>query len=53
MALAKALKLYDSVLKGLKLKVRKLLRLIPTFVEVAREKLAGGTYLATCHPEWG
>ena len=33
---------YSSVAKGLKLKVRKFWRLIPTFVEVAGEKLLRG-----------
>ena len=33
-----------NVVKVLKLKVRNLLRLIPTFVEVAREKLMGGAF---------
>ena len=40
------LKFHTSVVKGLKLKVRKFWGLIPTFVEVAREKVvAGGAYL--------
>ena len=34
-----ALKFYTSVTKGLKLKVRKFLGLIPIFVEIAGEKL--------------
>ena len=33
---------YTSVAKGLKLKVRKVWGLIPTFVEVTGEKLVGG-----------
>ena len=36
------LKFYTSVIKGLKLKVRKFLGLFPTFVEVTWEKLVGG-----------
>ena len=39
------LEFYASVAKGLKLKVRKFLGLIPTFVEVTREKLVGGPFL--------
>ena len=35
-----ALKLYNSVAKGLKLKVRKFWRLIPTILEVKEDKLA-------------
>ena len=35
------MKFYTSVVKGLKLKVRKFLGLIRTFVEVAGKKLAG------------
>ena len=42
-----ALKFYSSVAKGLKLKVRKLCELIPTFVEVTGEKLVRGPLLAT------
>ena len=41
LALDMALKFYTSVAKGLKLKVRKLLRLIFMFAEVTREKLVG------------
>ena len=37
-----ASKSYASVAKGLRLKVRRCCRLIPTFVEVTGEKLAGG-----------
>ena len=44
-----ALKLYTSVEKRLKLKVRKFLGLIPTFVEVTGEKLLGD--LLPRHPE--
>ena len=42
LALVIALKFYASVAKRLKLKVRKCWGLIPTFVEVAWEKLVGG-----------
>ena len=35
---------YTSVAKGLKLKVRKFLGLIPTFPEVTEEKLVGGAF---------
>ena len=45
-----ALKFYTGVAKGLKLKIRKIWRLIPTFVEVTGEKLVGG-FLP--HPEKG
>ena len=38
------LKFYNSVEKGLKLKVRKLQAIIPTFVEVTWEKLVGGPF---------
>ena len=41
LALGTNLKFYTSVAKGSKLKVRKFLGLIPTFVEVAGEKLVG------------
>ena len=37
-----ALKIYTSVAKELKLKVRKFLGLIPTFVEVTWKKVVGG-----------
>ena len=40
-----ALKFYTSVTKRLKLKVRTFWRLIPTFAEVAGEKLVGETFL--------
>ena len=39
-----ALKFYISVAKILKLKVRKILWLNPTFVEVSGEKLVGGLF---------
>ena len=39
-----ALKFHTCVAKGLKLKVRKFHRLIPTFVEVTVEKLVGSLF---------
>ena len=39
-----ALKFYNGVAKGFKLKVRKFYRLIPTFVEVTRENLVGSLF---------
>ena len=42
LALGTNLRFYTSLAKGLKLKVRKFLRLIPTFVEVTGEELVGG-----------
>ena len=39
-----ALKFYISMVKELKLKVRKFSGLIPTFVEVTGEKLVGGLF---------
>ena len=42
LALGMTLKFYTSIGKGLKLKVRKFLRLIFLFVEVTGEKLVGG-----------
>ena len=42
LALGIALKIYTSMAKGLKLKVRKFLGLLPMFVEVTGEKLVGG-----------
>ena len=45
LALGMALKLNINVAKGLKLKVRKFWKLIPLFVEVISEKLAGGFFL--------
>ena len=39
------LKFYTSVTKGLKVKARKFLGLVPTFVEVTREKLVAGSFL--------
>ena len=44
LALGMALDFYTSVAKGLKLKVRKFLGLIPTFAKVTEEKLAGGAF---------
>ena len=44
-ALDASLKVYTSVAKRLKLKVKKFLRLIPTFPEVTEEKVVGGTFL--------
>ena len=41
LALGTNLKFYTSVAKELKVKVRKFLGLVPTFVEVARKKLVG------------
>ena len=41
LALGTNLKFYTSVAKGLKLKVRNFLELIPTFVEVTGEKQVG------------
>ena len=44
LALGMDLKFYISVAKELKVKVRKFLGLIPTFVEVTREKHVGGPF---------
>ena len=44
LALDLALKFYTSVAEDLKLKVRKFLRLISTFVEVTGKKLVGGSF---------
>ena len=44
LALCTNLKLYTSVAKGLKQKVRKSWGLVPTFVEVTGEKLVGGLF---------
>ena len=44
LALGMDLKFYISVAKELKVKVRKFLGLIPTFVEVTREKHVGGLF---------
>ena len=52
------LKFYNSVTKGLKLKVRMFRGLISTFAEVTEEQLAGGgrggragRLFGTAHPE--
>ena len=42
LALGTNLKFYTTVTKELKVKVSKFLELVPTFVEVTREKLVGG-----------
>ena len=44
LVLGMALQFYTSVAKGLKLKVIKFWRLIPTFVEVTRENWQGGLF---------
>ena len=49
-ALGKNLKLYNSVAKGLKLKVIKFWGLTPTFVDVTGEKLVGWTFSPTPTP---
>ena len=46
-----ALNFYTSVVKGLKLKVRKFEELIRTFVEVTGEKLVVEAFLPSTHPE--
>ena len=43
-------KFYTSMPKGLKLKVRKFWRLIPTFVEVTREKPVGEPFYTSTPP---
>ena len=50
LALGTNLKFYTSVAKGLNLKVRRILGLLPTFVEVTGEKLVVGAFLAS--PSW-
>ena len=45
LALGMTLKLYTSVAKELKLKVRKFWEISSTFVEVTGEKLVGGAFL--------
>ena len=47
--LGMTLTFYTSVTKGLKLKVRKIWGLNPTFVEVTGAKLTGGLFAS--HPE--
>ena len=53
--LGMALKFYINVVRGLKIKVRKFLGPIPTFVEVTGEKLVGlvegAVLLGPLHPE--
>ena len=39
-----ALKIYSSVAKALKIKVTESCGLIPTFLEVTRKKLVGGSF---------
>ena len=52
MVLGMDLRSYTSVAKGLKVKPRKVLGLIPTFVEVTGKKLVGGPFWpALSHPE--
>ena len=41
------LTVHTSVTKRLKLKVRKFLEIIPTFIEIVGEKVVGMTFLAT------
>ena len=50
MALGMSLQFSTRVAKGSKLKFRKILGLIPTFVEVAGEKLVEGAF-CSCHPK--
>ena len=50
LAVGTNLEFHTSVIKGLKLKVRKFWGLIPTFVEVTGEKLVGGTFWVTSPP---
>ena len=50
LALGTNLKFYTSLLKGLKLKVRKFWGLVLTFIEVTGEKLVGWAFLAP-HPK--
>ena len=47
LTLGRNFKFYASLSKGLKQKVRKFWRLVPTFVEVAGEKLIGEGGLAS------
>ena len=52
LALGTNLKLYTSMAKGLKVKVRKFWGLIPTFVEVTGKKPVGrGAFCPHPHPE--
>ena len=48
-ALGIVLKFYTIVGKGLKLKVKIVLGVIPTFIEITVDKLAGGLFAS--HPE--
>ena len=50
LALDKNLKFYTSVEKGVELKFRKIWGLVPTFVEVTREKLVHWAFLASSLP---
>ena len=52
LALGTNLKCYASVAKGLKLKLRKFLGLILTFVEVTGEQLIGWAVLHPSSPSW-
>ena len=53
LAIGIALKFFDSVVKGLKLKVTKIWGLILRFVEVTGEKLVEGLFLPPPNPEQG
>ena len=44
MSIGMSLQFYTSVVKGSKLKVREILGLILTFVEVTKEKLVGNLF---------
>ena len=48
-ALVVVFKFYNIVAKGLKLKVKMFLGVIPTFIEITVDKLAGGLFAS--HPE--
>ena len=48
-ALGIVYKFYNIVAKGLKLKVKMFLGVIPTFIEITVDKLAGGLFAS--HPE--
>ena len=48
LALDMNLKFYNSATKGLTLKVRKFLGVVPSFVEVTGEKLVGRAFLPSC-----
>ena len=49
-ALGMNLKLYTSVAKGLKLKVKQVYKLVPKFVEVTGEKLVGRLFVSPPPP---